>query len=247
MTRAIQLGMDCLEHIRITGRELLPSDEADRLDPLPVARRETLLWERFELESEPMQRLVRLIADSRVFFDPTLLVDSALSLDGYAIDADNPANADVPEDVREAFMREARPAIFDVSDVQSGNRSRRISQAAAARRDAARGRCAVAGGHRLFRVGQAAAGAGAAKRAGVAGRIGAQSAGCAAGRDGHGRGRARPVRRRLARSNRASSRTSWCWRRTRWRIFKTPAACGRSSKPVASTMPPRCAQQGRSS
>jgi hypothetical protein len=84
---------------------------------LPVARRETLLWERFELESESMQRLVRLIADSRVFFDPTLLVDSALSLDGYAIDSENPANADVPEEVRHAFEREARPEIFDSSDV----------------------------------------------------------------------------------------------------------------------------------
>jgi imidazolonepropionase-like amidohydrolase len=117
MTRAIQLGMDCLEHIRITGRELLSADEAERLDPLPVARRETLLWERFELESEPMQRLVRLIADSRVFFDPTLLVDSALSLDAYAIDVENPANADVPEDVRKAFLDEARPDIFDISQV----------------------------------------------------------------------------------------------------------------------------------
>ena len=117
MTRAIQLGMDCLEHVRITGRELLPPQEADRLDPLPVARRETLLWERFELESEPMQRLIRLIADARVFFDPTLLVDSALSLDGYSIDTENPANADVPEDVREAFAKEDRPAIFDISDV----------------------------------------------------------------------------------------------------------------------------------
>jgi imidazolonepropionase-like amidohydrolase len=52
-----------------------------------------------------------------VFFDPTLLVDSALSLDGYAIDADNPANADLPEDVRAAFVRETRPEIFDVSNV----------------------------------------------------------------------------------------------------------------------------------
>ncbi len=117
MTRAIQLGMDCLEHIRITGRELLPRDEADRLDPLPVARRETLLWERFDLESAPMQRLIRLIADARVFFDPTLLVDTALSLDGYAVDTDNPANADVPEDVREAFASQERPKIFDVSEV----------------------------------------------------------------------------------------------------------------------------------
>jgi imidazolonepropionase-like amidohydrolase len=129
MTRAIQLGMDCLEHIRITGRELLPPEVADRIDPLPVARRETLLWERFQLESDPMSRLIRLVADSRVFFDPTLLVDSALSVDGDAIDAENPANADVPEDVREAFMHEERPPIFDISEVspesaQSGFRKR---------------------------------------------------------------------------------------------------------------------------
>lgn len=117
MTRAIQLGMDCLEHIRITGRELLPSEEAERLDPLPVAVRETLLWERFELDSEPMQRLIRLIADSRIFFDPTLLVDTALSLDGYALDVDNPANADVPEDVRDSFKRYEPPPIFDASGV----------------------------------------------------------------------------------------------------------------------------------
>jgi imidazolonepropionase-like amidohydrolase len=117
MTRAVQLGMDCLEHIRITGRELLPPDEADRIDPLPVARRETLLWERFELESESMQRLIRLIADSRVFLDPTLLVDSALSLDGYSVDVNNPANADVPADVREAFSGAERGPIFDTSQI----------------------------------------------------------------------------------------------------------------------------------
>jgi hypothetical protein len=64
-----------------------------------------------------MQRLIKLVADSRVFFDPTLLVDSALSLDGYAIDAEHPANADVPGDVREAFLREEQPSIFDSSQV----------------------------------------------------------------------------------------------------------------------------------
>jgi imidazolonepropionase-like amidohydrolase len=117
MTRAVQLGMDCLEHIRITGRELLSPEEADRIDPLPVARRETLLWERFELESQPMERLVRLLADSQVFLDPTLLVDSALSLDAYRIDVQNPANEDVPADVQKAFGGEERPAIFDVSQV----------------------------------------------------------------------------------------------------------------------------------
>jgi hypothetical protein len=82
-----------------------------------VARRETLLWERFDLESERMQRLIGLIADSRVFLDPTLLVDSALSLDGYAIDTESPANADVPTDVREVFAQIERAPIFDNSGV----------------------------------------------------------------------------------------------------------------------------------
>ena len=90
-TRAIELGMDCLEHVRIRGREFLPLDEAEQIDPLPVARREARLWERFELDSEPMQRLVRLLVDSRVFADPKLLVDAALSQDGYRIDVEDPA------------------------------------------------------------------------------------------------------------------------------------------------------------
>src|SRR6185312_4482011 len=42
---------------------------------------------------------------------------TALSLDGYAMDIDNPANADVPEDVREAFAQYEPPPIFDASGV----------------------------------------------------------------------------------------------------------------------------------
>lgn len=43
MTRAVEMGLDRLEHIRITGRELLSAADADRIDPLPLAVRETLL------------------------------------------------------------------------------------------------------------------------------------------------------------------------------------------------------------
>lgn len=50
-TRAIELGMDCLEHIRITGRELLLPEEAADIDFLPLTRREALLWERFDLDA----------------------------------------------------------------------------------------------------------------------------------------------------------------------------------------------------
>ena len=42
-TRAVELGMDGLEHIRITGRELLPVEEANKIDFLTLGPRETLL------------------------------------------------------------------------------------------------------------------------------------------------------------------------------------------------------------
>jgi imidazolonepropionase-like amidohydrolase len=118
MTRAIELGMDCLEHIRVTGREMLPLDEAAPLDALPVARRETLLWQRFALESEPFERLVQRLADSGVYLDATLLVDASLCLDGREIDLDNPANADVPPEVRDSFIQAPVPAIFELSQVE---------------------------------------------------------------------------------------------------------------------------------
>jgi imidazolonepropionase-like amidohydrolase len=75
MTRAIELGMTRLEHIRITGNEMLSPEEAAAIDPLPVGRREPMLWQRFNLQSEKMQALVRRLADSRVFLDPTLVTD----------------------------------------------------------------------------------------------------------------------------------------------------------------------------
>ena len=55
MTRAVELGMDGLEHIRVTGRELLPVEEADKIDFLPFVQREALLWQRFDLDSDKMK------------------------------------------------------------------------------------------------------------------------------------------------------------------------------------------------
>src|SRR5262249_50189942 len=75
MTRAVELAMQGLEPIRITGRELLPAEDADKLDFLPLARRETLLWQRFDLQSEKMTRLIAFLAARTVFLDPTLTVD----------------------------------------------------------------------------------------------------------------------------------------------------------------------------
>ena len=77
MTRAVEIGMDGLEHIRVTGREMLSPDEASRIDFLPVRRRETLLWERFDVASPPFASLVDRLARAGVFLDPTFVVDAS--------------------------------------------------------------------------------------------------------------------------------------------------------------------------
>ena len=75
MTRAIEVGMTRLEHIRITGKEMLSAEEAEKIDPQPVGRREPMLWQRFDLHSEKMLGLVQRLARSKVFLDPTLTVE----------------------------------------------------------------------------------------------------------------------------------------------------------------------------
>ena len=75
MTRAIELGITRLEHIRITGKELLSPEEAEAIDPLPLGRREPMLWQRFDIQSEEMRALIRRLAESRVFLDATLVIN----------------------------------------------------------------------------------------------------------------------------------------------------------------------------
>lgn len=75
MTHAIEMGMTRLEHIRITGKEMLSAEEAEKIDPLPVGKREAMLWQRFDLGSQKFQDLVNRLAVSRVFLDPTLVID----------------------------------------------------------------------------------------------------------------------------------------------------------------------------
>lgn len=110
MTRAVELGMDGLEHIRVTGRELLPLEEADKIDFLPFVQREALLWQRFDLDSDKMKKLVAFLAERKVFLDPTLTVDELTSLALYEEQAKDPNNRFLPRDfVDEA---EAAPDVF---------------------------------------------------------------------------------------------------------------------------------------
>jgi imidazolonepropionase-like amidohydrolase len=76
MTRAIELGMDGLEHVRVTGREMLSPEDAAKLDYLPVRRREAMLWERFDLSWPKFAQLIERIAKKGVFLDPTFVVDA---------------------------------------------------------------------------------------------------------------------------------------------------------------------------
>jgi hypothetical protein len=95
--------MGCLEHIRVTGRELLSLEEADRIDPLPIGVRETLLWERFDLRSDGMARLIQRLAESKVYLDPTFLIDAAMFRDGIEDDRADAVEARLPEAARSAL------------------------------------------------------------------------------------------------------------------------------------------------
>ena len=106
MTRAVAIGMDCLEHIRITGRELLSQEEADKVDYLPLGVRETLLWEQFDLESEGMQNVIQMLADTKVFLDPTLIVDADMFAGGVEDGRASETEAMLPEPTLEALRKD---------------------------------------------------------------------------------------------------------------------------------------------
>jgi imidazolonepropionase-like amidohydrolase len=104
-THAVELGMDGLEHIRITGRELLPLEEANQIDFLTLGSRETLLWQRFDTDSIGMNKLIALISGHGTFLDPTLVVDEATFKMSAAERAAEPNNRMLPKALL-AWMRE---------------------------------------------------------------------------------------------------------------------------------------------
>ena len=107
MTRAVELGMDGLEHVRVTGRELLPLEEANRIDFLPYVEREALLWQRFDLDSDRMKELISFLAERKISLDPTLTVDELNSLGLYEEQAKDPNNRFLR---RESVVNEAEAA-----------------------------------------------------------------------------------------------------------------------------------------
>jgi len=115
MTRAIELGMTRLEHIRITGKEMLSGEEAEKIDALPVGKREPLLWQRFDLQSEKLRALVRLLARSRVFLDPTLVVEEFGEVSDPSIEKNDPNNQYLTAEFVEENVKYWKDPIFDVA------------------------------------------------------------------------------------------------------------------------------------
>jgi imidazolonepropionase-like amidohydrolase len=115
MTRAVELGMKSLEHIRITGREMLPLDVANQIDFLPLGQREPLLWERFDLTSPKFTELIRLLAESAVYLDPTLTVDEGDFVLGPVAQHNNPNNSVLPLEWIK-FEESHQSPLFEVPD-----------------------------------------------------------------------------------------------------------------------------------
>lgn len=106
MTHAVELGMQCLEHVRVTGREILPAEVADKIDFLPYGQREPLLWQKFDLQSEKMQALVKFLAARRVPLDPTLTVEEASFVVPDEDQIKNPDNRFLPASLVKKWTQE---------------------------------------------------------------------------------------------------------------------------------------------
>ncbi len=117
MTHAIEMGMTRLEHIRITGKEMLSADEAAKIDPLPLGSREPMLWQRFDLTSEKMRALVERLATSRVFLDPTLIVEEVADPEA---EKNNPNNKYLSREFVEGAIKEQQNPIFQTPPELAG-------------------------------------------------------------------------------------------------------------------------------
>jgi imidazolonepropionase-like amidohydrolase len=114
MTRAIEMGMTRLEHIRITGKEMLSAEEAEKIDPLPVAKREAMLWQRFDLDSQKFRDLVNRLAVSRVFLDPTLVVDEYFNASSAEAEKKDPNNKYLSAEFLEGASQAFQNPLFQI-------------------------------------------------------------------------------------------------------------------------------------
>lgn len=114
MTHAIEMGMTRLEHIRITGKEMLSAEEAEKIDPLPVGKREPMLWQRFDLGSQKFRDLAKRLAESRVFLDPTLVTDEYFNASSLEAEKKDPNNKYVSAEFMEGAAQGYQNPLFQV-------------------------------------------------------------------------------------------------------------------------------------
>jgi imidazolonepropionase-like amidohydrolase len=114
MLQAIQAGMNCLEHIRITGSDFLPPERAAELDMLPVSEREPRLWELIDPGEPWIETLIDAMISHDVTLDPTLVIDDVINDEGIGGGADHPDNAYLPDEVRRSSAAEDVPAIMQI-------------------------------------------------------------------------------------------------------------------------------------
>lgn len=114
MSHAIEMGMTRLEHIRITGREMLSAEEAEKIDPLPVGKREAMLWQRFDLGSQRFRDLVKRLAESRVFLDPTLVIDEYYNASNAEAERKDPNNKYLAAEFLEGAAQGFQNPLFQI-------------------------------------------------------------------------------------------------------------------------------------
>lgn len=100
MRRAVEMGVTGLEHIRVTGLDFLPPQQAEELDGLPVGEREPRLWQLIDLDAAWAEELIAVMADRQVTLDPTLLIDEVVYRAGLQAQRDHPGNALLPAATR---------------------------------------------------------------------------------------------------------------------------------------------------
>src|SRR5262249_26543318 len=97
----------------------LTPEDANQLDFLPYAKREVMLWQRFDLNSEKMRKLVSFLAEKKVFMDVTLVADYQLVVD-HEQEINDPNNQYLPKKIFEDWKSIPQPQIFVVPSELKG-------------------------------------------------------------------------------------------------------------------------------
>jgi imidazolonepropionase-like amidohydrolase len=121
LKRAIELGMNFVEHSAIRSKDLLEWNliteaELNQLTSLPsVTQREALVWQRVDLNSLEIKLLISLMVEKDVFLDPTLSIDEFDSLFLYQKEANHSNH----RYLKPSFVKEALGPEHDIFKMPS--------------------------------------------------------------------------------------------------------------------------------